>query len=190
MFAPWHQRDIWWPIQHQISGTFCTLSRWFSASPCWRYQIEAFSALLAIYEGHPPVTSGFPSQRPVTWSFDLRLSKRLSKQTKRWWYETPLRSLWPHCNGYDVRQISFYDGKSLHRNVSTVTMLFVLGLSTNSMTHICLNILTNISSDNVLSPGRRQAIIRNNIVIWTIGNKLQWNLYRNFIHENTFENVV
>ena len=30
-----------------------------------------FSALLAICEGNPPVTSGFPSQRPVTRSFDV-----------------------------------------------------------------------------------------------------------------------
>ena len=49
------------------------------------------------------VTSGFPSQRPVTRSFDiffdLCLNKRLSKQSRRWWFETPLRSLWYHCNG-------------------------------------------------------------------------------------------
>ena len=29
------------------------------------------SALLAICEGNPPVTGGFPSQRPVTLSFDV-----------------------------------------------------------------------------------------------------------------------
>ena len=27
----------------------------------WRHQIETFSALLAIYEGNPPVTGGFRS---------------------------------------------------------------------------------------------------------------------------------
>ena len=30
--------------------------------------------------------------------FDLRLNKRLSKQSGRRWFETPLRSLWCHCN--------------------------------------------------------------------------------------------
>ena len=44
----------------------------------------------------------FPSQRPVTRSFDVffdvRLNKRLSKQSKRWWFETPSRSLWRHCD--------------------------------------------------------------------------------------------
>ena len=33
------------------------------------------------------------------WSFfDLRLNKRLSKQSRFWWFETPWRSLWRHCN--------------------------------------------------------------------------------------------
>ena len=31
----------------------------------WRHQMEAFSALLALCEGNSPVTSEFPSQRPV-----------------------------------------------------------------------------------------------------------------------------
>ena len=43
-----------------------------------------------------------PSQRPVTRSFggffDLRLNKRLSKQSRRRWFETLSRSLWCHCN--------------------------------------------------------------------------------------------
>ena len=39
---------------------------------------------------------------PVTRSFDiffdLRLNKRLSKQSWGWWFETPSCSLWRHCN--------------------------------------------------------------------------------------------
>ena len=45
----------------------------------------------------------FPTQRPVTRSFDvpfdLRLNKRLSKQPWGWWFETLSWSLWRHCNG-------------------------------------------------------------------------------------------
>ena len=52
--------------------------------------------------GESPVTGGFPSQRPVTPSFDvpfyLRLNKWLSKQAKRLLFETPSRSLLRHCN--------------------------------------------------------------------------------------------
>ena len=44
----------------------------------------------------------FPSQRAVTQSFDgffdLRLNKRLSKPSRRRWFETSSRSLWRHCN--------------------------------------------------------------------------------------------
>ena len=44
----------------------------------------------------------FPTQRPVTWNFDvffdLRLNKRLSKQPWGWWFEMPSWSLWRQCN--------------------------------------------------------------------------------------------
>ena len=47
-------------------------------------------------------TGEFPSHRPVTRSFDvffdLRLNKRLSKQSRRRWFGTPSRSLWRHWN--------------------------------------------------------------------------------------------
>ena len=64
-----------------------------------------FSALLAICAGNSPVPDEFLAQRPVTRSFDvffdLRLNKRLSKQSWGWWSETPPRSLWRQCNGGD-----------------------------------------------------------------------------------------
>ena len=68
----------------------------------WRHQMETFSALLAFCQGNSPVTCKFPSQMPVTQKFDvffdLRLNKRLSKQSRRRWFETPSRLLWRHCN--------------------------------------------------------------------------------------------
>ena len=70
----------------------------------WRHQMETswFSALLAICAGNSPVSSEFPAQRPVTRSFDiffdLRLNKRLSKQSWDWWFETLSCPLWRHCN--------------------------------------------------------------------------------------------
>ena len=51
----------------------------------WRHQMETFSALLAICAGNSPVPGEVPAQRPVTRCFDiffdLRLNKRLSKQS-------------------------------------------------------------------------------------------------------------
>ena len=68
------------------------------------------SALLALCEGDPMATGGFPSQRPVTRSFDvfsdLRLNQRLSKQSRHRWFDTPLRSLW---RLYNVELISLYE---------------------------------------------------------------------------------
>ena len=68
----------------------------------WRHQMGIFSVLLAFCVGNSPVIGEFPSQRPVTWSFDvffdLRLNKRLSKQAWGWWFEMPTHSLWRHCN--------------------------------------------------------------------------------------------
>ena len=43
-------------------------------------------------------TGRIPWQRLVTRSFDLRLNKRLSKQSKHQWFKALSRSLWRHCN--------------------------------------------------------------------------------------------
>ena len=51
---------------------------------------------------NPLVTGGLRSQRPATRScdlfFDVRLSKRLSKPSRRRWFLTPSRWLWRQCN--------------------------------------------------------------------------------------------
>ena len=64
----------------------------------WRQQMETFSALLALSEVNPPVTAGFPPQRPVTRRFDVFFDLRLNKQSICWWFETTWRSSCPHCN--------------------------------------------------------------------------------------------
>ena len=68
--------------------------------------METFSALLVICARNSPVTGEFLSQMPVTRSFhvffDLRLNRRLSKQSRGWWSETPSRSLWRHCNEFSA----------------------------------------------------------------------------------------
>ena len=64
--------------------------------------METFSASLAIWAGNSPVPGEFPTQRPVTRSFDvffdLRQNKQLSKQSWGWWFETLSRPLWRHRN--------------------------------------------------------------------------------------------
>ena len=72
-------------------------------------------ALLALCEGNPPVTGGFPSQRPVTRSFGVffDLRKRLGApvvcdaialiMTSLWWHNG---TLIPH-NGHQQHKISY-----------------------------------------------------------------------------------
>ena len=97
--------------QRDVSGYHGTsrMTRYrYILSTRWWHQMETFFALLAICSGNSPVTGEFPSQRPVMRSFEvffhLRLNKRLSQQTWGWWFETPSRSLWLHCN---VMMISY-----------------------------------------------------------------------------------
>ena len=74
--------------------------------------METLSALLAICAGNSPIPGEFLAQRPVTRSFDvffdLHPNKRLSKQSRGWWFEMPSRPLWRHCN--------YYPGTSVMRN--------------------------------------------------------------------------
>ena len=91
--------------EHDSGQDSCLSYAW------WRHQMEKISALLALCEGNSPVTGEFPSQRPVAQSFhiffDLRLNKRLSKQSWGWWFEMPSRSLWRHHNEHGSGQDSY-----------------------------------------------------------------------------------
>ena len=80
--------------------SYLTIQTW--NFPWWRHQMETYSALLAICAGNSPVSGEFPAQGPVKRSFDvffdLGLIKRLSKQSRGWWFEKSSCPLWRHCN--------------------------------------------------------------------------------------------
>ena len=80
--------------------------------PRWLHQLKTFSALLALCVGNSPVTGEFPSQRPVTRSFDvfldLGLNERLSKQSWAWWFETPSHPIWCHSNALHGGMVYIY----------------------------------------------------------------------------------
>ena len=69
----------------------------------WHHQMETFSPLLALCAGNSLVSGEFPTQRPVTRSFDVFFdlcpNQRLSKHSWGWWFETPSCPLWRHRNG-------------------------------------------------------------------------------------------
>ena len=50
--------------------------------------------------------------------FDLRLNKPLSKQSRGWWFETLLRSLWRHCNKMNVSSLK----QCVHHSVYQIMM--------------------------------------------------------------------
>ena len=65
----------------------------------WRHQMETFSALLALCEGTPLVACGFPSQRPVTRSFDVFL---ICASTNNWVNNRDVGNLGRHRDHHDV----------------------------------------------------------------------------------------
>ena len=79
---------VWWLLDSSqvLLGTH---------TPWWRYQMETFSAWLALCAG----------TRSFDVFFGLRLNKRLSKQSRRWWFGKPLRSLWRHCKALQSYEI-------------------------------------------------------------------------------------
>ena len=109
--------------------------RYYDRVPCcqldswWLHLIETFSELLALCEVNPPVTGGFLSQKPVMRSFgvfvDLRLNKRMSKQSKRRWFEMPLRSVWRHCTVLCAFNNNTYKTKTKKETSGKITRQFV-----------------------------------------------------------------
>ena len=94
----WHLGPVIGPHRSHADSNSMMSESW------WRHQMETFSALLAICAGNSPVPGESHAQRPVMRSFDvffdLRLNKRLSKQSWGWWFETLSCPLWRHCNDH------------------------------------------------------------------------------------------
>ena len=76
----------------------------------------------------------FPTQRPVTRSFDvffdLCQNKQLSKQSWGWWFETPSWSLWRQCN-----EMIFYCNITINSKICFPTILTVILWSLPSFAH-------------------------------------------------------
>ena len=94
-------------LQFYAKPSFCLCERVLLDWGAWDYLMMA-SSNGNIFRVTGPLCGEFtgpgefPTQRPVTRSFDvfidLRLNKQLSKQPWGWWFETPPWSLWRQCN--------------------------------------------------------------------------------------------
>ena len=107
--------SIWWMIRNTFTGkvTKSSWSLWvpypWSVLFCCLSHCMMTSSNGNIFHVTGPLCGEctdpgeFPAQRPVTRSIDiffhLRLNKRLSKQSRGRWFETPPWSLWRQCNG-------------------------------------------------------------------------------------------
>ena len=102
--------------------------------------METFSALLVLCAGNSQVTGESPAQRPVMRNFyvffDLRLNKRLSKQSRGWWFETPLRALWRHCNCVSV---NLYFQAHMHNRVNLLYFSGNFRQCTTTESTYCVN---------------------------------------------------
>ena len=100
--------------------------------------METFSVSLAFLWGIRRDRE-FPAKRPVTRSFDvffdLRLNKRLSKQSWGWWFETPSWSLLRHCNGTTLLIWLILRFTKLVDQVQQITL---------SDTHLKMSLITNL----------------------------------------------
>ena len=79
---------------HKASNTLSDSAHMYFLN---RNKLIVATMYVSLWWRHPLVTGGFPSQRPVMWSFDVSfdvsLNKLLSKQFRCRWFETPLRLL-------------------------------------------------------------------------------------------------
>ena len=114
----------------------------------WRHEMETFSALLAICAENSPVPGEFPAQRPVTRSCDLRPNKRLSKQSRGRWFETPSRPLWRHRNEL-TKYIPVFASLPLGCKHTLVVRYFSLHFVIKKMIYFCVSKLdSDISHKN------------------------------------------
>ena len=81
-----------------------------------------------------PVNSHHKGQWRRAWMFSLicALNKPLSKQSRGWWFETTLRSLWRHCNVIEIGEIQEMQ-RSLHHLKGQLTELYEAYVSLDSM---------------------------------------------------------
>ena len=96
----WHQGDVIWVTNGSMMILF--IHRFYSQVNMMTSSNGNIFRVTGPLCGEFTGPGEFPSQRPVTRSFnvffDLHLNKRLSKQSRGWQFETPSRPLWRHCN--------------------------------------------------------------------------------------------
>ena len=124
--SPWYKMLAWCICGTQNNPMTTIIAWWlvFAARTFTWFMMTASNGNIFRVTGHlcgnSPVTGEFPSQRPMTRSFDvfidLRVNKRLSKRWGGWGFETTSRPLWHNCNvkgdGQSLSLVIAYDYQS------------------------------------------------------------------------------
>ena len=85
----------------RIFYTFCTLLNMMTSSNGNIFRVTGY--LCGEFTGQRWIPRTKASGAELWCFFDLRLNKRLSKQSLGWWFETPSRPLWRHCNEFRLK---------------------------------------------------------------------------------------
>ena len=108
-----------------------------------------------------------PSQRPATMSFNvffnLCLKKRLNKQSRRRWLESPSRSLWRHCNVIDDSVLN--DSNLIVLAMESVQSCTAIDIIVVFLSKT-LNYLWIMKTLAWLSERHRESIKRKNKIYW------------------------
>ena len=103
----WEKTTVKWDEKHLSLEIWCTLYWRFDGNHyCEKEPVQPLLHSWCHDDVMMTSSNGniFPSQRPVTWSFDVFFdlcpNKHLGKVPWGWWIEVPSRSLWRHCNGF------------------------------------------------------------------------------------------
>ena len=154
----------------------------YSGLSWWRHQMETFSALLALCEGNPKITGGFPPQRPLTRSFGvffhLRLNKRFSKQSRRRWFETPSCLLWRHCSDFPVT-VTFIGLPQCHSEVG-LRAITLCGVTMGTMTSQ-ITIVYSTEDQSKRQSSSPLAFARG-IHRWPVNSPRKWPVTRKCFH--------
>ena len=90
----WCDEPLSQPMRFSLLTHIYVLLKWKHISRHWPFVqgIHRFDRWI-------PRTKGKWRGAVMFFFFYLCSNKRLSKQSRRWWFETPSLSLWRHCNG-------------------------------------------------------------------------------------------
>ena len=103
---------LWWKLLSKSRYFYVKLNLFNMIVIWWKYFLRSWPFV----RGNSPVTFNV--------LFDLHLNKRLSKQSKRSWFDAPLRSWWHRCNAKcETLRIEMIPQNCCKSASDTITML-------------------------------------------------------------------